>query len=111
LGALNEKVIWDQYYPAISIAGKNKFQNFTEENIQAFYRLKLQSIENKISAHVDTSGGDGDPEDQIMKPPVVSQVDMPAVEQRLFKIEQQIINLHNVPKPKPVNLEPINLLI
>ncbi len=111
MGALNEKVIWDQYYPAISIAGKNKFQNFTEENVHAFYRLKLQSIENKIGARVDRGGGDGDPEDQIMKPAVVSQADMPAVEQRLFKIEKQIINLHNAPKPKPVNLEPINLLI
>ena len=34
--------------------------------------------------------------------------DLPAVEQRLFKIEQQIVNLHNLSKPQPVNLEPMN---
>ena len=50
MGELNEQVIWTVYEPAISIAGKCKFENFTELNVQAFYRLKLQSIENKIGA-------------------------------------------------------------
>ena len=34
--------------------------------------------------------------------------DMPAVEQRLFKIEQQIANLFNLSKPKADNMGPIN---
>jgi hypothetical protein len=52
LGSLDEKTIWEQYQPAISIAGKCKFENFTEQNVQAFYRLKLQSIENKIGSQI-----------------------------------------------------------
>ncbi len=51
LGVMDEKLIWEHYHPAISIAGKFKFENFSEENVQAFYRLKLQSIESKIEAH------------------------------------------------------------
>jgi hypothetical protein len=43
-------MIWEQYQPAISLAGRTKFQNFSPENIQAFYRLKLQSIEERLTA-------------------------------------------------------------
>ena len=45
-------MIWEQYHSAISVAGKTKFKNFTQENIQAFYRLKLQSIEEKLQGGV-----------------------------------------------------------
>ncbi len=52
MGTLDEKTIWEKYHPAISIAEKCKFENFTEQNVQAFYRLKLQSIEHKIASQI-----------------------------------------------------------
>jgi hypothetical protein len=61
--------------------------------------LKLQSIEQKIGSLNVADGSN-----QQMKQAVVSEADMPAVEQRMFKIEQQIVNLHNLSKPKPVDL-------
>jgi hypothetical protein len=76
LGPLDEKTIWEQYQPAISIAGKCKFENFTEQNVQAFYRLKLQSIEHKIGTPIIDDGKSN----QEMKLVVVSEADMPAVE-------------------------------
>jgi hypothetical protein len=48
LGNLNEQMIEKQYNLAISVAGKTKFSNFTQDNIKAFYRLKISSIENKL---------------------------------------------------------------
>ena len=48
MGKLSEQMLWDQYQPGISAAGKTKFENFTQDNIHAFYRLKLQSIETKL---------------------------------------------------------------
>ena len=45
---LSEKMIWDEYLPAIMVSGKSKFEDFSEDNVQAFYRLKLQSIEKQI---------------------------------------------------------------
>jgi hypothetical protein len=48
LGNLNEQMIEKQYNSAISVAGKTKFSKFTQDNIQAFYRLKISSIENKL---------------------------------------------------------------
>ena len=53
---LSEQMLWDQYQPAISAAGKTKFASFTQDNIHAFYRLKLQSIEAKL-----LEGGGGRP--------------------------------------------------
>jgi len=41
-------MIWDLYHSAISVAGEKKFENLTPDNIQAFYRLKLSSIEEKL---------------------------------------------------------------
>ncbi len=41
-------MIWDQYHPAISIAGRKKFKDFNQDAINAFYRLKLQSIEERL---------------------------------------------------------------
>ena len=41
----------------------------------------------------------------------MAQAEMPAVEQRLFKIEQQIVNLHNLSKPKPFDIQPLNYKI
>jgi hypothetical protein len=41
-------MIWDQYHPAISIAGRKKFKDFNQDTIHAFYRLKLQSIEERL---------------------------------------------------------------
>jgi hypothetical protein len=43
-------MILEHYHPAITLAGKTKFQNFSPDNIQAFYRLKLQSIEERLAA-------------------------------------------------------------
>jgi hypothetical protein len=43
-------MIWEEYHPAISLAGGIKFHNFSPDNIQAFYRLKLQSIEERLNA-------------------------------------------------------------
>ena len=34
-------MISEQYDSGISVAGKTKFENFSQDNIQAFYRLKL----------------------------------------------------------------------
>jgi hypothetical protein len=48
LGNLNETMVSEQYSSAISVAGKTKFENFTQDNIHAFYRLKLKSIEDKL---------------------------------------------------------------
>ncbi len=48
LGQLSEQMLWDQYNAGISVAGKAKFKDFSQDNIQAFYRLKLQSIEIKL---------------------------------------------------------------
>jgi hypothetical protein len=41
-------MVSEQYSSAISVAGKTKFENFTQDNIHAFYRLKLKSIEDKL---------------------------------------------------------------
>jgi predicted kinase len=41
-------MIWDEYLPGIMVSGKSKFEDFSEANVQAFYRLKLQSIEKQI---------------------------------------------------------------
>jgi hypothetical protein len=41
-------MISDQYHAAVSVAGRKKFEDFTQDNIQAFYRLKLQSIEERL---------------------------------------------------------------
>ena len=41
-------MLWEQYHSAITVAGKTRFENFTQDNIQAFYRLKLLSIEEKL---------------------------------------------------------------
>jgi hypothetical protein len=62
---------------------------FSEANIQTFYRLKLQSIENRIDKQND---------ENLENSEEVKEKDMPAVEQRLFKIEQQIVNLDSTSK-------------
>ena len=37
-----------EYEGGIQIAGSKPFIGFTKENIEAFYRLKLRSIESRI---------------------------------------------------------------
>ena len=45
---LSEDTIFIEYEAGIQIAGTKKFTGFTKENIEAFYRLKLRSIESRI---------------------------------------------------------------
>jgi hypothetical protein len=45
---LSEKMIWNEYLAGIMVSGKSEFEDFSEDNVQAFYRLKLQSVEKQI---------------------------------------------------------------
>jgi hypothetical protein len=45
---LSEDTIFIEYDAGIQIAGTKKFTGFTKENIEAFYRLKLRSIESRL---------------------------------------------------------------
>ena len=48
LKILSEENIFIEYQAGIQIAGTKKFTGFTKENIEAFYRLKLRSIESRL---------------------------------------------------------------
>jgi len=48
LKILSEETIFIEYQAGIQIAGTKKFTGFTKENIEAFYRLKLRSIESRL---------------------------------------------------------------
>jgi len=48
LDILSEETLFLQYKSGIRISGKKPFQNFKKENIEAFYRLKLRLIEERL---------------------------------------------------------------
>jgi hypothetical protein len=48
LKSLSEDTIFIEYEAGIQIAGTKKFSGLTKENIEAFYRLKLRSIESRL---------------------------------------------------------------
>jgi hypothetical protein len=52
LKSLSEDTIFIEYEAGIQIAGTKKFSGFTKENIEAFYRLKLRSIESRLGQGV-----------------------------------------------------------
>ena len=52
LGGLSEDTIFIEYEAGIQIAGTKPFIGFTKENTEAFYRLKLRSIESRIGQAV-----------------------------------------------------------
>ena len=52
LRSLSEDTIFIEYEAGIQIAGTKKFSGFTKENIEAFYRLKLRSIESRLGQGV-----------------------------------------------------------
>ena len=99
---LSEKTIWDQYLPGIMVSGKAEFKGFTETNVQAFYRLKLQSIEKQIREKLA-------PGSELRQlPPPEHQQDISQVDQQLNSIKQQITHLYALSKPPPpVNLQPL----
>lgn len=49
---LSEKTIFIDYEAGIKIAGTKRFTGFSKENIEAFYRLKLRSIESRLRHEV-----------------------------------------------------------
>jgi len=74
-----------EYEGGIQIAGTKPFVGFTKENTEAFYRLKLRSIESRIGQAV--------PQKQQAIPKaqekeVVEGQD--SVMNRIFKVEQQL---------------------
>jgi hypothetical protein len=52
LRSLSEDTIFIEYEAGIQIAGTKKFTGLTKENIEAFYRLKLRSIESRLGQNV-----------------------------------------------------------
>ncbi len=50
---LTEDTIFVQYNAGIQIAGSKEFKNFSKENVEAFYRLKLRSIESRLCKNGD----------------------------------------------------------
>ena len=85
LRSLSEDTIFIEYEAGIQIAGTKKFTGFTKENIEAFYRLKLRSIESRLGQGVPQKV-QGIPKAQEIGPvdgqdPVIS---------RIFKVEQQL---------------------
>ena len=82
---LSEDTIFIEYEAGIQIAGTKKFTGFTKENIEAFYRLKLRSIESRL--------GQGVPQkvQGIPKAQEIGPVDnQDPVIGRIFKVEQQL---------------------
>jgi hypothetical protein len=65
------------------VSGKCKFEDFSEENVQKFYRLKVQSIEKQIREKL----APGSELRQLAEP------DMSSVDDRILTIQQQITNL------------------
>jgi hypothetical protein len=47
---LSEDTVFEVYKAGIKIAGNKPFTNFTKENSEAFYRLKLRLIEERLDA-------------------------------------------------------------
>ncbi len=47
---LSEDTIFDIYRAGIKVAGTKPFKNFTKENSEAFYRLKLRLIEQRLDS-------------------------------------------------------------
>jgi hypothetical protein len=85
LRSLSEDTIFIEYEAGIQIAGTKKFTGFTKENIEAFYRLKLRSIESRL--------GQGVPQkvQSIPKAQEIGPVDnQDPVIGRIFKVEQQL---------------------
>jgi hypothetical protein len=84
--------------PGIIISGKSKFQDFSEDNVQTYYRLKLQSIEKQIQEKL----APGSELRQLPDP------DMSSLDQRLFSIQEQITRLYSLSKPAPpINIKPL----
>ncbi len=48
LNNLSEETLWNEYRGGLLIAGKKPFSGFSKENTEAFYRLKLRSIESRL---------------------------------------------------------------
>jgi hypothetical protein len=91
-------MIWDEYLPGIVVSGKSKFEDFSEDNVQAFYRLKLQSIEKQIREKL----APGSELRQLPEP------DMSSVDQRIFSVQEQIAHLYTLSKPPPpINIKPL----
>ena len=85
INVLSEEAIFIEYEGGIQIAGTKPFIGFSKENTEAFYRLKLRSIESRIGQEVpkkfqpfpivqEREAVDG--QDQVMN--------------RIFKFEQQL---------------------
>ena len=85
LRGLSEDTIFTEYEAGIQIAGTKKFTGFTKENIEAFYRLKLRTIESRL--------GQGQPQkvQGIPRAQETGAVDgQDPVIGRIFKVEQQL---------------------
>ena len=66
--------------------------------MEAFYRLKLQSIEKQIQEKLA-------PGSELRK---ISEPDMSSVDQKMFSIQQQITHLYSLSKPPPpINIKPL----
>jgi len=48
LKALSEETIFTYYKPGIKISGAKPLTNFSKENTESFYRLKLRLIEQRL---------------------------------------------------------------
>jgi hypothetical protein len=74
-----------EYEGGIQIAGTKPFVGFTKENTEAFYRLKLRSIESRIGQAVPQK------HQAIPKAQEREVVDgQDPVMNRIFKVEQQL---------------------
>ncbi len=45
---LSEETLWNEYKTGLLVAGTKPFSGFSKENTEAFYRLKLRSIESRL---------------------------------------------------------------
>jgi hypothetical protein len=48
LSNLSEDTLYGYYFSGIKVAGTKPFKDMSKENIEAFYRLKLRSIESRL---------------------------------------------------------------
>jgi hypothetical protein len=85
LRGLSEDTIFIEYEAGIQIAGTKPFIGFTKENIETFYRLKLRSIESRISQGVAP---------KLQAIPLVQEREVvdgqDPVMNRIFKVEQKL---------------------
>jgi hypothetical protein len=85
LGDLSEETIFIEYEAGIQIAGTKPFIGFTKENTEAFYRLKLRSIESRISQGMAP---------KLQAIPLAQEREVvdgqDPVMNRIFKVEQQL---------------------